>query len=111
MKWSDTTASKCRYGEIAGEIWGGWDVIWECSSDDYQGHAARQNPEHRSLPKGVPVSAPFEKSAVRIKNAADQKHEREGDNGACGRNAPYAGKGHTRWRGRTGQRRWRGSTS
>ena len=39
MKWSETTASECRYGEIAGRIWGDWDVLWERSEADYQGSA------------------------------------------------------------------------
>jgi hypothetical protein len=39
MRWQDTVASKCRYGDIAGNIFGGGDVIWEESYDDYQGHA------------------------------------------------------------------------
>lgn len=40
MKWNETTASECRYGDIAGEIWGDWNVIWENSEADYQGHAS-----------------------------------------------------------------------
>ena len=40
MKWSDTVASTCRYGEIAGQIWGDWDILWENSESDYQGHAS-----------------------------------------------------------------------
>jgi hypothetical protein len=40
MKWKDTISSKCRYGEIAGKIWGSWDILWEDAEDDYQGHAA-----------------------------------------------------------------------
>ena len=39
MKWNDTTASKCRYGDIAGLIWGSWDILWEDSEEDYQGYA------------------------------------------------------------------------
>lgn len=40
MKWEDTTAATCRYGEIAGKVWGDWDVLWEDSEADYQGHAS-----------------------------------------------------------------------
>ena len=40
MKWNETIASTCRYGEIAGIIWGGWEIIWEDSESDYQGHAS-----------------------------------------------------------------------
>jgi len=40
MKWSDTIANQCRYGEIAQRIWSDWDVIWEDSTADYQGHAS-----------------------------------------------------------------------
>ena len=40
MKWGETIASKCRYGEIAGKIWGEWEILWEDSEDDYQGHAS-----------------------------------------------------------------------
>lgn len=39
MKWNETIASKCRYGEIAGEIWGEAEIIWENSLDNYQGYA------------------------------------------------------------------------
>jgi hypothetical protein len=40
MRFSDTIASQCRYGEIAESLWNSWDVIWEDSEADYQGHAA-----------------------------------------------------------------------
>ena len=40
MKWSETTASRCRYGSIAERIWGDWNIIWEDSEEDYQGHAS-----------------------------------------------------------------------
>jgi hypothetical protein len=40
MRWDETTASKCRYGERAGKIWGDWEIIWEDSEADYQGHAS-----------------------------------------------------------------------
>lgn len=39
MKWEETVASKCRYGDVAGCIFGQAEIIWECSEDDYQGHA------------------------------------------------------------------------
>lgn len=39
MKWNESVASSCRYGEIAGAIWGRWEVLWEDSEADYQGHA------------------------------------------------------------------------
>jgi hypothetical protein len=39
MRWQDTVASRCRYGENAGRIWGDWEIIWEESMDDYQGYA------------------------------------------------------------------------
>lgn len=39
MKWQDTIANECRYGDIAEQIWGDADVIWENSEADYQGHA------------------------------------------------------------------------
>jgi len=39
MRWSETTASSCRYGDVAGDIWGGADILWEDSAADYQGHA------------------------------------------------------------------------
>src|ERR1700739_419908 len=44
--WSETIASQCRYGDVAESIWGDWDIIWEDSEADYQGHAsilARKN--------------------------------------------------------------------
>jgi hypothetical protein len=40
MTWDKTIASTCRYGEVAGHIWGDWEVIWEDSTSDYQGHAS-----------------------------------------------------------------------
>lgn len=39
MKWSETTASKCRYGDVAGRIFGEAEVIWEHSEDGYSGFA------------------------------------------------------------------------
>lgn len=40
MKWTDTVANKCRYGDIAEKIWGDWNILWEDSEADYQGHAS-----------------------------------------------------------------------
>lgn len=40
MKWNETTASECRYGEIAEKVWGDWEILWEDSEADYQGHAS-----------------------------------------------------------------------
>lgn len=40
MKWDETIASRCRYGEVAQEVWGTWDILWEDSEADYQGHAS-----------------------------------------------------------------------
>jgi hypothetical protein len=40
MKYSETIASQCRYGDIAANIWGDWDILWESSEDDYQGYAS-----------------------------------------------------------------------
>lgn len=39
MKWDETIASRCRYGEQAGAIFGEADIIWEDSEDDYSGSA------------------------------------------------------------------------
>lgn len=39
MKWDKTIASQCRYGDIAEKVFGKWDIIWEDSEADYQGHA------------------------------------------------------------------------
>jgi len=39
MNFDATTASSCRYGGVASDIWGDWDVLWEHSYADYQGHA------------------------------------------------------------------------
>lgn len=39
MRWDETVASQCRYGEIAGRIFGDTEVIWERSENDYQGGA------------------------------------------------------------------------
>lgn len=40
MKWSETVASTCRYGDVAEKIWGDWEILWEDSEADYQGHAS-----------------------------------------------------------------------
>lgn len=37
MKWSETTASKARYGNVAERIFGEAEILWENSTDDYQG--------------------------------------------------------------------------
>lgn len=39
MKWTETVANGCRYGENAGNIWGDWEVLWESSEADYSGSA------------------------------------------------------------------------
>lgn len=39
MKWNETTASQCRYGDNAKEVFGSWEILWEDSENDYQGHA------------------------------------------------------------------------
>jgi hypothetical protein len=39
MKWKETVASYCRYGDVAERIWSDWEILWEDSVDDYQGHA------------------------------------------------------------------------
>lgn len=40
MKWIETEASDCRYGDVAGTIWCNWDILWEDSDVGYQGHAS-----------------------------------------------------------------------
>ena len=40
MKFTQTTAFICRYGSIAESIWKDWDILWEDSKADYQGHAS-----------------------------------------------------------------------
>jgi len=39
MKWEETEADKCRYGEIASRIFGEAEIIWERSEAGYQGSA------------------------------------------------------------------------
>jgi hypothetical protein len=39
MKWEETVAFTCRYGDVIGKIFEGGDVIWENSMADYQGYA------------------------------------------------------------------------
>lgn len=39
MKYAETVASRCRYGDIAERIFGDAEIIWECSTADYQGSA------------------------------------------------------------------------
>jgi hypothetical protein len=40
MKWEESTAKKCRYGEEVGEAFGSPLVLWERSLSDYQGYAS-----------------------------------------------------------------------
>jgi len=40
MKWEETIADECRYGDIAGTVWGDWDILWEDSEENWQGHAS-----------------------------------------------------------------------
>ena len=40
MKWNETIASKCRYGDVAQNIWGIAEILWEKSEADYQGSAS-----------------------------------------------------------------------
>lgn len=40
MEWHKTVASQCRYGTVAEQIWGDWDILWEDSEAHYQGHAS-----------------------------------------------------------------------
>jgi len=40
MKFKQTTANKCRYGENAEKVFGKYEILWENSSADYQGDAA-----------------------------------------------------------------------
>lgn len=39
MLWHETIASRCRYGDIAGRIFGDAEIVCERSEDDYQGCA------------------------------------------------------------------------
>jgi hypothetical protein len=41
MNWNETEASKCRYGDIAGKIFGNTNILWEYrdGNEDYNGHA------------------------------------------------------------------------
>ena len=38
MKFDETTASQCRYGNVLERVFGDWDIVWEDSEADYQGH-------------------------------------------------------------------------
>ncbi len=40
MKWKETIAYECRYGDIAETIWREWDILQEDSKAGYQGHAS-----------------------------------------------------------------------
>jgi hypothetical protein len=39
MKWNETTASRCRYGDVAGRLFGEAEVIWEHSENGWHGYA------------------------------------------------------------------------
>jgi hypothetical protein len=39
MRWEDTIASGCRYGDVLAPLFEGGDVIWEFSTANYQGFA------------------------------------------------------------------------
>ena len=38
MRWDQTIAAQCRYGNIAERIFGEADIIWEHSEENWQGH-------------------------------------------------------------------------
>lgn len=38
MKWNETIASKARYGDVAERIFGNAEILWEESTNDYQGN-------------------------------------------------------------------------
>lgn len=38
--FENSIAAECRYGEIANEIWQGWELLWENSVSDWQGEAS-----------------------------------------------------------------------
>lgn len=40
MNYYDTIARTCRYGDVAETVFGDFDVLWENSESDYQGHAS-----------------------------------------------------------------------
>src|SRR5689334_16344805 len=40
MKFLNSVAVSCRYGDIAARIWEGWELVWEHSEADYQGFAS-----------------------------------------------------------------------
>lgn len=40
MKWADTIAARCRYGDAAETVYGAMEVLAERSTNDYQGHAS-----------------------------------------------------------------------
>lgn len=40
MKFKDTIAASCRYGDVAEKVWEDWDVLCELSEADYQGFAS-----------------------------------------------------------------------
>ena len=39
MRYDETEACKCRWGDCAEPIFRDLDIIWECSEADYQGSA------------------------------------------------------------------------
>ncbi len=39
MRWEDTIASRCRYGDTLAPLFEGGEVVWEHSEADYQGSA------------------------------------------------------------------------
>lgn len=39
MMFSESVAAQCRYGDNAARVFDGAEVIWECSTNDYQGSA------------------------------------------------------------------------
>jgi hypothetical protein len=39
MKYSETIASTCRYGDVAERIFGEAEILWEHSEDDWSGNA------------------------------------------------------------------------
>jgi len=39
MNWGETIAGQCRYGDVAEKAFGLMNILWEDSTDDYQGGA------------------------------------------------------------------------
>jgi len=68
------------------------DTEIDSAANDDERQSAREHSKYRSLSQRIAVSAELEESAIGIEDAAEQGHEEQREQSACGRNSPNAGE-------------------